>query len=85
MWSIPLSLSAECPNYCCVVSGSNVAAAYGGEYRKLLYTQLKSEFRRQLVSEPESRLAMPVKPKYEKAVLSGSSAFGSSLDISETN
>jgi hypothetical protein len=62
-----------------------VAAAYGLKYTKLLYTLFNSEFRRQLVSEPESKLAMPVKPKLEKAVLSGSSAFSSSFDISETN
>jgi hypothetical protein len=45
---------------------------------------LKSEFRHQLVSEPASKLAVPVKPKYEKAVLSGSSPFCSSCYISET-
>jgi hypothetical protein len=34
------------------------------------------------VSEPANKLAMPIKRTYEKAALSGSSAFSSSFDIS---
>ena len=41
-----------------------MAEAYGWEYTKLLYTRLNSEFRRQLVSEPARKLAVPVKPPH---------------------